>query len=247
MDMIREDYLYELIGKLNIELDKRQVCQFIQYYDLLVEWNVKINLTAITEFEDVCLKHFADSLSIINMFSSLESMKDYFSGKSIIDVGTGAGFPGICLKILLPELNVTLMDSLDKRIKFLNEVINKLGLENINTVHGRVEDFAKLSEYRESFDFATARAVASLPVLCEYCIPFVKEGGSFIPYKSEKIDEEISVSNNALEILGGKIVDRVSFKLPDSELQRTILRIKKVKATPKQYPRKAGTPVKKPL
>lgn len=247
MIISKEEYLESLIGKLNISLSKRQVCQFLQYYDLLVEWNEKINLTAITEFEDVCLKHFADSLSIINMFSSFEDMEEYFKDKTIIDVGTGAGFPGVCLKILLPELRVTLMDSLDKRIKFLNDVIDKLQLEKIEAVHARVEDFAKKPEFREQFDFATARAVASLPVLCEYCLPFVKVGGSFIPYKSEKVDEEISISDNALRVLGGKIVDKCSFVLPDSDLQRTILRIKKIQKTDKQYPRKAGTPSKKPL
>lgn len=247
MDISKEDYIVSLAEKLNIPLDKRQACQFLAYYNLLVEWNEKINLTAITEFEDVCLKHFVDSLSIINMFSSFEDMKEYFKDKTLIDVGTGAGFPGICLKIILPDLKITLMDSLDKRIKFLNEVINTLDLKDIVTVHGRVEDCAKLKEYREQFDFATARAVASLPVLSEYCLPFVKVGGSFIPYKSEKIDEEISLSGNALKLLGGKIVSRVSFALPDSDLQRTILRIKKDSSTPGVYPRKAGTPSKKPL
>lgn len=247
MDISKEEYLIQLAEKLNIPLDKRQVCQFLDYYNLLVEWNEKINLTAITEFKDVCLKHFADSLSIINMFSSFEDMSEYFKGKSLIDVGTGAGFPGICLKIILPDLKITLMDSLDKRIKFLNEVISKLELEDIVTVHGRVEDCARQKEYREQFDFATARAVASLPVLCEYCLPFVRVSGSFIPYKSEKIDEEILISGNALKLLGGKIVSRVSFALPDSEMQRTILRIKKDSPTPGTYPRKAGTPSKKPL
>lgn len=245
--MNKEDYLFSLISKLNISLSKRQVCQFIEYYNLLVEWNEKINLTAITEFEDVCLKHFADSLSLVNLFSSFEEMEGYFKGKSIIDVGTGAGFPGVCLKILLPDLNVTLMDSLDKRIKFLNEVIAKLELNKIDTVHARVEDFAKKKEYREQFDFATARAVASLPVLSEYCIPFVKLGGSFIAYKSEKAEEEISLSDNALKILGGEIEKKISFNLLDTDLQRSLIKIKKISNTPSPYPRKAGTPSKKPL
>ncbi len=243
----KEEYLVSLLEKLNISLEKRQVCQFLKYYDLLVDWNQKINLTSITEFKEVCIKHFSDSLSLINNFSSFLDMEEYFNGKTLIDVGTGAGFPGICLKILLPNLNITLMDSLDKRIKFLNEVISSLDLKGISTVHGRVEDFARLSDYRECFDFATARAVASLPVLSEYCLPFVKLGGSFIAYKSEKADEEINISKHALEVLGGKVVSKVSFSLPDSDLQRTILRIKKDKVTPNQYPRKAGTPAKKPL
>jgi len=243
----KEDYLISLVEKLNINLSKRQACQFIDYYNLLTEWNEKINLTAITEFEDVCLKHFADSLSIINLFSSFEEMEEYFKDKSIIDVGTGAGFPGICLKILLPDLNVTLMDSLDKRIKFLNEVINRLELKKIETVHARVEDFAKKAEYREQFDFATARAVASLPVLCEYCIPFVKVGGYFIPYKSEKAEDEISLSKKAFDVLGGELDSKVTFNLPGDDSNRTLIKIKKKSSTPMQYPRKAGTPTKKPL
>ncbi len=243
----KEEYFFLQCKKINIELTKRQACQFIKYYELLVDWNERINLTAIIEFEDVCLKHFIDSLSLINMFSSFDEMEEYFKDKSIIDVGTGAGFPGVCLKILLPDLKVTLMDSLDKRIKFLNEVITELKLEKITTVHARVEDFAKKPEYREQFDFATARAVASLPVLSEYCIPFVKKDGYFIAYKSEKAAEEISLSMKALSILGGKITESKVFSLPDTDLKRTIIKIKKVKNTPSQYPRKAGTPSKKPL
>ena len=245
--MSREEYLSNLSGKLNIVLSKDQVNAFLKYYELLIEWNEKINLTAITEFEDVCLKHFVDSMSIVNAFSSFEEASEFFAGKTLIDVGTGAGFPGVCLKILFPELNITLMDSLDKRIKFLNEVISALSLEKIVTVHARVEDAAKIAEFREQFDFATARAVASLPVLSEYCIPFVKVGGSFIAYKSEKVLEEISLSSNALSILGGKIESEYSFSLPGSDLQRTILFVKKEKSTPDKYPRKAGTPSKKPL
>ena len=195
--MNKEDYLLFLSQKLNINLSKEQIDSFLKYYDLLIEWNEKINLTAITEYEDVCLKHFVDSMSIINAFSSYEEASEFFEEKSLIDVGTGAGFPGVCLKILFPELNITLMDSLDKRIKFLDEVIRVLSLKKITTVHARVEDAARTSEYRESFDFATARAVASLPVLSEYCLPFVKVGGSFIAYKSEKVLEEISISANA--------------------------------------------------
>ena len=245
--MSKEEYLLNLSKKLNIELSKEQAEAFLKYYELLIEWNEKINLTAITEFEDVCLKHFVDSLSIVNAFSSFKEAESFFAGKTLIDVGTGAGFPGVCLKILFPELNITLMDSLDKRIKFLNEVISVLSLKKICTVHARVEDAAKTSEYREQFDFATARAVASLPVLSEYCIPFVKVGGCFIAYKSEKVLEEIALSSNALSILGGKIESEHSFSLPDSDLQRTILFIKKESGTPDKYPRKAGTPTKKPL
>lgn len=243
----KEEFLLTLCKEINITLEKRQACQLLEYYDLLVEWNEKINLTSITEFEDVCLKHFIDSMSIVNLFDSSEEMINHFKGKTLIDVGTGAGFPGIVLKILIPGLHITLMDSLDKRIKFLNLVIEKLGLSDIETVHGRVEDFANKPEFREQFDYATARAVAALPVLSEYCIPFVKLGGSFISYKSEKADEEISISDKALSILGGKISSKISFTLPKSDLGRTLIVIEKEKATPKSYPRKAGTPSKKPL
>jgi len=242
-----EQYLENVFNNLDIVLTERQLSQFINYYKLLVEWNEKINLTAITEFEDVCVKHFLDSASIVKLFSSYNETEEYFKDKSIIDVGTGAGFPGICLKILFPELKVTLMDSLDKRIKFLDEVILNLSLEKIDTVHARVEEFAKKKEYREQFDFATARAVASLPVLSEYCLPFVKVGGEFIAYKSEKANEEVSLSQNAFSILGGNLKENCSFVLPKTDFKRSIIVIKKDKKTPSGYPRKAGTPVKKPL
>jgi len=242
-----ERFLYELVKKLKIELSDSQLSILLKYYEMLIEWNEKINLTAITEYHEVCVKHFADSFSIVNLFSSYEEAKEFFSGKKLIDVGTGAGFPGICLKIIFPELSITLADSLDKRIKFLNEVIKELNLNSIETVHSRVEDLAKNPEFREKYDFSTARAVASLPVLSEYCIPFVKKGGIFIAYKSEKAEEEISISNNALKVLGGNIEKTEAFLLPESESQRTIIFIRKVKETPSQYPRKAGTPSKKPL
>lgn len=247
MSSINESFLSDLFLKNGIELTKRQVCQFLDYYNLLIEWNEKINLTAITDFEDVCLKHFLDSASLINAFSSYDEMAKFFSNKSLADIGTGAGFPGIPLKILIPDLSVTLMDSLDKRIKFLNIVIDKLKLNGICAVHGRVEDLAVDNKYREQFDFSTARAVASLPVLCEYCIPFVKTGGFFISYKSEKANEEISLSKNAIDILGGKFNRNISFDLYSTDNKREIIFIEKISSTPDKYPRKAGKPVKKPL
>ena len=247
MNESREKELFETIKKLNIELDKRQVCQFLDYYDLLVSWNEKMNLTAVTSFPDVCLKHFADSLSLIKLFDSFDDFVNFFSGKTLIDVGTGAGFPGIPLKILVPNCKITLMDSLDKRIKFLNEVIAGLELEGIETIHGRVEDFAHDKTMRESFDISVARAVAALPVLSEYCLPFVKVGGIFIAMKSEKAGEELAMSNHALDTLGGTLKKNVSFNLLDSSLSRTLLLFEKEKETPKAYPRKAGTPSKKPL
>jgi len=247
MSDINISFLSELFDKSGIVLTKRQLCQFLDYYKLLVEWNEKINLTSITEFNEVCLKHFLDSVSIINAFSSCDEMISFFSGKSIVDVGTGAGFPGIPLKILIPDLSVTLMDSLDKRIKFLNTVIENLELDNIVAIHGRVEDLAVDTLYREQFDFSTARAVASLPVLCEYCLPFVKTGGFFIAYKSEKANKELLLSQNAIDVLGGKFDRNCSFDLYSTDNKRNILFIQKISNTPGKYPRKAGKPVKKPL
>ncbi|MCR5279573.1 MAG: 16S rRNA (guanine(527)-N(7))-methyltransferase RsmG [Lachnospiraceae bacterium] len=241
------DYLSNLLNKYDLSLDDNKLQQFLDYYNLLVEWNEKINLTAITDYKEVCLKHFLDSLSLVKMFDSLEDMCKHFTGKTLCDVGTGAGFPGIPLKILLPELRVTLFDSLDKRVRFLNEVITKLKLDGIEAVHGRAEDLAR-TEYRASFDYSTARAVASLPVLCEYCIPFLKEGGTFIAYKSD-VDSEIQNSEHALSVLGGEIVSRENFSLSDDSetIDRSIIFIKKSGVTPDTYPRKAGKPSKQPL
>lgn len=240
-------FFKERLKKMNITLTKRQECQFCKYFELLVEWNEKINLTAITEFEDVFIKHFIDSLSFINAFESYDDLVIKTKDKTLCDVGTGAGFPGIPLKILLPDLKVVLFDSLDKRVKFLNCVINELQLEGIEAIHGRVEDLAKNPLYRESFDFSTARAVASLPILSEYCIPFVKKNGYFIALKADKANDEISISLNALNTLGGKIEDKFEFVLPDTDLYRVIIKIRKCLNTPNKYPRKAGTPTKNPL
>lgn len=240
-------FIEEQFKKEGITLTLRQACQFYDYYELLVEWNEKINLTSITEFEDVVIKHFVDSLGIVKMFSSFEEAGEFLKGKTLCDVGTGAGFPGIPLKILFPELKVYLFDSLDKRINFLNEVINKLSLEDIVAVHGRAEDLAREKEYREFFDISTARAVASLSVLSEYCVPFVKVGGLFTPYKSEKTSIEIEEASNALKVLGCEVENAYEFSLDDGKLLRTIIKIRKVAATSDKYPRRAGVPTKKPL
>lgn len=234
-------------ASMGILLTDLQLDQFERYYELLIEWNEKINLTAITEWEDVCIKHFLDSLSLIKCYGNFEDLKEKVSHETLCDVGTGAGFPGIPLKILFPELKVVLFDSLDKRIKFLNEVISQLGLKDITAVHGRAEDLAYLKEYREKFDFATARAVASLPVLSEYCLPFVKTKGAFIAYKSEKAGEELESAENALKILKGKLVKKEDFVLPGTDYGRSILVIEKTGSITGKYPRKAGTPSKQPL
>lgn len=225
---------------LGIILTEKQIEQFLTYYEMLVEWNGFMNLTAITEYDEVMKKHFIDSISLIKAY-------DVNKPASVIDVGTGAGFPGLALKIAYPNLQVTLLDSLNKRIQFLNEVIEKLGLTGVETIHGRAEDFAKPGKLREKFDLCVSRAVANLSTLSEYCLPFVKVGGQFISYKSEKITEEMTAAENAIRILGGKVVNQVEFQLPDSDIYRNLFVIEKVKDTPKKYPRKAGLPGKEPL
>ena len=225
---------------LGITLTKKQLDQFMLYYELLIEWNEKINLTAITELDEVLKKHFTDSLSFIKVSNNKQQF-------SVIDVGTGAGFPGIPIKILFPECKLTLLDSLNKRISFLQEVVSRLGLEDVSFYHGRAEDFAKPGQLRESFDFVVSRAVANLSSLSELCIPYVKENGYFISYKGDKAQEEIKLAENAISILGGKLEECISFLLPNSDMERNLVVIKKEKLTPKKYPRKAGTPTKQPL
>ncbi len=228
--------LKEKLNKINIEINDNQVQKFYEYMNLLLEWNEKINLTAITEPDEVILKHFVDSATILKYIKN--DMK-------IVDVGTGAGFPGIPLNIIDANSKYTLVDSLNKRINFLNEIINKVHLENISTVHSRIEDFAKNS--KESYDIATSRAVASLNVLLEYLLPLVKVGGMCICMKGSNVKEEIESSNKALEILGGKIEKVEEIILPDSDIVRNIIIIRKVKNTPNKYPRKAGIPRKEPI
>ncbi len=225
---------------LDLTLREDQIQQFISYYELLIEWNKVMNLTGITEFDEVIEKHFLDSLC-------LNKVMDLNKKMSLLDLGTGAGFPGIPLKIAFPELEIVLMDSLNKRVKFLDEVINILGLKGITAVHGRAEEMARKKEYRERFDLCVSRAVANLSSLAEYCIPFVKLGGTFISYKSADADAEIEDARHAIFLLGGKQEDVMKYKLPGSDMGRSLVQIKKVQGTPKTYPRKAGTPSKSPL
>lgn len=232
------------LEQLSISLTEKQKQQFLTYYEYLVEKNKVMNLTAITEYEEVITKHFLDSLAVVKTGCF---KPDKLTGKKLIDIGTGAGFPGIPLKIAFPEIEILLLDSLNKRINFLNEVTEMLGLTQIYTVHGRAEDYAKKKEYREQFDFCVSRAVANLSTLSEYCIPFVKQKGCFISYKSGNIDQELSQAEKAIVMLGGQREEVVRFSLADTDMDRSFVVIRKVKPTAKRYPRKAGLPSKEPL
>lgn len=235
-----EQLMIRKLEELGLKVSDRQAEQFLKFYKELIEWNKVMNLTGITEFEEVVEKHFIDSLSVIKAV-------DLTKRERVIDIGTGAGFPGIPLKIMFPDLKVILVDSLNKRIKFLNNVIEKCQLTDIYAFHGRAEEFAKKTEYRETFDLCVSRAVANLSTLSEYCIPFIKVEGLFIPYKSGEIDEELKESERAIVTLGGKVQNVIKFKLPGTDIGRSFVLIEKIKPTPKKYPRKAGTPAKEPL
>ncbi len=233
-----QELLKQGVKEFGTELQEQQVQQLLQYKDILLEWNEKINLTAIEEDRDVIVKHYIDSLSILPFLED--------KNRKMIDIGTGAGFPGIPVKIAYGNLDITLLDSLDKRVKFLTEVINSLQLKGIKAVHGRAEDFGVRPEFREKYDIAVARAVAALPVLLEYCLPFVKVGGIFIAMKGSST-EEVDNSRKALEVLGGKIEDVKEFTLPFSDMRRNVVLVRKLRQTPTKYPRKAGKPSKEPL
>ena len=232
--------LLDKVAELSIELNDKQAEQFVKFYEFLVEWNKVMNLTGITEYNEVVEKHFVDSLSLVKAI-------DINKIETVIDIGTGAGFPGIPLKIAFPHLKITLLDSLNKRIKFLNAVIDELGLEDIHTIHGRAEDFAKQETYREKYDLCVSRAVANLATLSEYCLPYVNVDGMFVPYKSGDIEEELNNSKKAVQILGGKIEKTIKFELPGTDIGRSFVKIKKIKNTAKKFPRKAGLPSKEPL
>lgn len=236
------DYFIQDLKEFDLTVSEKQIEQFIKYYELLTEWNSFMNLTAITEFDEVIKKHFVDSVSLVRAISDIKE-KEY----TLIDVGTGAGFPGIPLKIMFPNLKVVLLDSLNKRVSFLNEVIEKLKLTGIEAYHGRAEDFANKKEFRECFDFCVSRAVANLATLSEYCIPFVKTEGCFISYKSEKITEEYECAKEAIKILGGNYLNQVEFYLPNSDIYRNLFVIQKINNTPGKFPRKAGLPAKEPI
>ena len=234
MDKTFKEKLFEKCPELVEEMQQ----QFEDYMKLLLEWNEKINLTAITEEDEIILKHFVDSLTICKYIKE---------GKSIVDVGTGAGFPGVPLKIAREDVKVTLVDSLNKRLLFLNDVIEKLALKDIETLHYRAEEFGQSKKYRESFDIATSRAVANLSTLVEYLLPLVKVGGICICMKGSELKEELENSKKAIHILGGEIQEMEEFCLPGTDIKRTIVIVKKISSTPKKYPRKPGTPAKEPI
>ncbi|MCI6737305.1 MAG: 16S rRNA (guanine(527)-N(7))-methyltransferase RsmG [Intestinibacter sp.] len=234
------DMLKKGIEDFGLEANEKVLSDFQKYKELLVEWNQKMNLTGIEDEKEVFIKHFLDSISAVT--------KGYIqNGMSLIDVGTGAGFPGMPLRICLPELKVTLLDSLNKRINFLQEVSSKLSIDDIEFIHGRAEDFGKNEDYREKYDIATARAVAGLPVLMEFCVPFIKVGGYFVCLKGPNANLELEESKKAMEVLGVEYIEKIDVKLPESDLNHNILIFKKVKNTPSKYPRKAGKVSKNPI
>lgn len=247
-----KSFIQEAFTKIGIELNELQINQFYEYYLYLVEKNRVMNLTAITEYDDVVIKHFADSLLICKV----KCFDDMFNGgnrdkiKSMIDIGTGAGFPGIPIKIVYPDIKITLLDSLNKRINFLNEVIEKLELKDITCIHGRAEDYGCNPEYREKYDICVSRAVANLSTLSEYCVPFIKVGGKFVSYKASDIETEVSQAKNAVKQLGCKVEDIVKMNLSDmkeNEYERSFVIINKEKKLSKKYPRKSGIPSRNPL
>lgn len=234
------DLLNEASNNEGLKFDQNKYDQFMLYKDLIKEWNEKINLTAIKEDEAIVKKHFIDSMKVFK-FDQLKN------AKNVIDIGTGGGFPGIPMKIIKPEVNIVLLDSLNKRIIFLEEVIKRLDLKNIKAIHGRAEDFAKEKQYREKFDVAVSRAVANLTVLSEYCIPYVKVGGYFVAMKGPAVEEEIKASKNAIRMLGGQIEHIEKVQIEGSDLNHNLVIIKKISQTHKKYPRKAGMVTKEPL
>ena len=238
--MNNEDILRQGIKDFGIEVNDQMISDLKTYREILVDWNQKMNLTGIEEEKEVFIKHFLDSISAV----SNGYIKD---GISLIDVGTGAGFPGLPLKICLQNIKLTLLDSLNKRINFLQEVSNMVNLKDIEFIHGRAEDFGKNEDYREKYDVATARAVAGLPILMEFCVPFVKVGGYFVCLKGPNANLELEESKVAMDILGVEFVEKIDIELPNEELKHNILVFKKIKNTPQKYPRKAGKPSKSPI
>lgn len=235
------DFLTDSFKNIDISLSEKQISQFIKYYDLLINKNKVMNLTAITEYKDVVIKHFVDSLLV-------NSVLDFKSVENMIDVGTGAGFPGVPIKIIYPHIKITLLDSLNKRINFLKEAVNEIGCDGVEFIHGRAEELGHVENYREKYDLCVSRAVANLSTLSEYCLSFIKVGGRFVSYKASDIDEEVKLAKNAISKLGGRINKTQTVVLSSSEnVERKIIVIDKIEILNKKYPRKAGIPSKEPL
>ncbi len=242
MDKQFKLWITEGMKGISVDISDHQIEQFFLYYQILLEWNQTMNLTAITDMKQVVYKHFVDSVCLVKAVDVSVSRETF-----MIDVGAGAGFPGIPLKIIFPEWNITLLDSLNKRVRFLNEVIERIGLKKITAIHGRAEDFGRNEEYREKYDLCVSRAVANLATLSEYCLPFVKIGGCFIPYKSGAVQDEIDQAKKAVNMLGGTVERIVDFQISEIDAERSLIQIRKVRGTPSRYPRKAGLPGKEPL
>lgn len=237
---MNEEQFVLALKEQGIDLSEEQIQQFRSYFELLVEWNDKMNLTAITDLPSVYLKHFYDSISAAFHF-------DFTTVESVCDVGAGAGFPSIPIKICFPHLHVTIVDSLNKRISFLNHLSEQLALDHVQFVHARAEEFGQNTAYRQKFDLVTARAVARLSVLAELCIPIAREGGQFLAMKASSGEDELKDAKKAIEVLGAKLRSKVAFELPVENSERTLYLFDKIKTTPKKYPRKPGTPNKSPI
>ncbi|QTD67293.1 16S rRNA (guanine(527)-N(7))-methyltransferase RsmG [Lactobacillus gasseri] len=236
------EIIAEELANYGFKLSSKQKEQFATYYNKLIEFNKKVNLTRITDKNEVYLKHFFDSITPLLEFS------DLFKGeKSLCDVGAGAGFPSLPIKILCPDLSITIVDSLGKRLKFLDELVSDLSLDKVTLVHSRAEDAGQNKNLREKFDLVTGRAVARMSVLSEYCLPLAKVDGYLVALKGPKAQDELAEAKNAIEVLGGSVKEVKELTLPDTDDERTLIVVKKVKATPKKYPRQAGTPNRKPL
>lgn len=234
------DLLNSAVNDVGLEFDENKYNQFIKYMSLLKSWNEKVNLTAITDDLEIVKKHFIDSIKIFKF----QPLKD---AKKVIDVGTGGGFPGIPMKIIKPELEIVLLDSLKKRISVLESILNDIGINDVTAIHGRAEEFGVKTEFREKFDVVVSRAVANLAVLSEFCLPYAKIGGYFVALKGPSVDSEVNESKRAINELGGKLIDLIEVHIENTDLKHNLVVIKKIKNTPKQYPRKAGIVSKKPL
>lgn len=241
-ESIKSDFIKNTAA-LGIDMDDRMLSSFEIYYKNLLEWNAVMNLTAITEERDVYEKHFLDSLQIVKIVSR----ETFDKGCTLLDMGTGAGFPGLPIAIVFPNVKVILMDSLNKRIRFLEDTVEKLGIQNVTAIHARAEEMARNKKYREKADLCCSRAVANLSTLSEYCLPFVKKGGYFVSYKTDQVQDEIDKGIKAIQILGGGEIETEFFVLPGTDYQRSLVKIEKIKETPSKYPRKAGTPSKEPI